>query len=119
MQRSHLELTYSGPRLFATPSLVCWLVLQVLSSQVRPVLHSPISVLLTRLTQLQPAYLVVLLSAGGIATAPGVLLGAVIIGCIYNGMNFLNIGSYYQYMTKGIIIILAVLLDMVINKKNR
>ena len=57
--------------------------------------------------------------AGGIATAPGVLLGAVIIGCIYNGMNFLNIGSYYQYMTKGIIIILAVLLDMVINKKNR
>ena len=34
-------------------------------------------------------------------------------------MNFLNIGSYYQHMTKGIIIILAVLLDMVINKKNR
>ncbi len=57
--------------------------------------------------------------AGGIATAPGVLLGAVIIGCIYNGMNFLNIGSYYQYMTKGIIIILAVLVDMAINKKNR
>ena len=55
--------------------------------------------------------------AGGIATAPGVLLGAIIIGCIYNGMNFLNIGSYYQYMTKGIIIIFAVLLDMVINKK--
>lgn len=57
--------------------------------------------------------------AGGVATAPGVLLGAVIIGCIYNGMNFLNIGSYYQYMTKGIIIIFAVLVDMVINKKNR
>ncbi len=57
--------------------------------------------------------------AGGVSTAPGVLLGAIIIGCIYNGMNFLNIGSYYQYMTKGIIIIFAVLLDMVINKKNR
>ncbi len=57
--------------------------------------------------------------AGGISTAPGVLLGAIIIGCIYNGMNFLNIGSYYQYMTKGVIIIFAVLLDMVINKKNR
>lgn len=57
--------------------------------------------------------------AGGIATAPGVLLGAIIIGCIYNGMNFLNIGSYYQYMTKGVIIIFAVLVDMVINKKNR
>jgi len=57
--------------------------------------------------------------AGGVSTAPGVLLGSVIIGCIYNGMNFLNIGSYYQYMTKGIIIIFAVLLDMIINKKNR
>ena len=57
--------------------------------------------------------------AGGVSTAPGVLLGAIIIGCIYNGMNFLNIGSYYQYMTKGIIIIFAVLLDMAINKKNR
>lgn len=56
--------------------------------------------------------------AGGVSTAPGVLIGAVIIGTIYNGMNFLNIGSYYQYMTKGLIVIMAVLLDMVINKKN-
>ena len=55
--------------------------------------------------------------AGGVATAPGVLLGAIIIGCLYNGMNFLNIGSYYQAMTKGVIIICAVLIDMVINKK--
>lgn len=57
--------------------------------------------------------------AGGISTAPGVLLGSIIIGCIYNGMNFLRIDSYYQSMTKGIIIICAVLLDMVMNKKNR
>lgn len=57
--------------------------------------------------------------AGGIATAPGILIGSIIIGCISNGMNFLGIGSYYQSMTKGIIILLAVLLDMIINKKNR
>ncbi len=57
--------------------------------------------------------------AGGISTAPGVLLGAIIIGCIYNGMNFLGIGSFYQNMTKGVIIIGAVLLDMVMNRKNR
>lgn len=57
--------------------------------------------------------------AGGISTAPGVLLGAIIIGCIYNGMNFLKVDSYYQSMTKGIVIICAVLLDMVMNRKNR
>ncbi|MDO4634034.1 MAG: ABC transporter permease [Eubacteriales bacterium] len=57
--------------------------------------------------------------AGGISTAPGVLLGAIIIGCIYNGMNFLKIDSYYQSLAKGVVIIGAVLLDMVMNKKNR
>lgn len=57
--------------------------------------------------------------AGGISTASGVLLGSIIIGCIYNGMNFLGIDSYYQSITKGVIIICAVLLDMIMNKKNR
>lgn len=57
--------------------------------------------------------------AGGISTASGVLLGSIIIGCIYNGMNFLGIDSYYQSMAKGIIIICAVLLDMIMNRKNR
>ena len=56
---------------------------------------------------------------GGESTAIGVLIGAVIIGCIYNGMNFLGINSYYQSLTKGAIIILAVLLNMAMSKKNR
>ena len=57
--------------------------------------------------------------AGGISTVPGVVLGALIIGLIYNGMNFLQIDSYYQSLTKGVVIICAVLLDMVMNRKNR
>ena len=57
--------------------------------------------------------------AGGISTAPGVVIGAVIIGCIYTGMNFLRIGSYYQSLAKGLIIIGAIMLDMVVSKKNR
>ena len=36
-----------------------------------------------------------------------------------NGMNFLRIDSYYQSLAKGVVIIGAVLLDMVMNKKNR
>lgn len=57
--------------------------------------------------------------SGGIGTAPGVLLGAIIIGCIYNGMNFLRIDSYWQSLAKGAVIIGAVMLDMVMNKKNK
>jgi ribose/xylose/arabinose/galactoside ABC-type transport system permease subunit len=34
-------------------------------------------------------------------------------------MNFLRIDSYYQSLAKGVVIIGAVLLDMVMNKKNR
>lgn len=57
--------------------------------------------------------------AGGVATIPGVLMGIFIIGFIYNGMNLIGVSSYYQSMTKGVIIIGAVMLDMVMNKKNR
>jgi ribose/xylose/arabinose/galactoside ABC-type transport system permease subunit len=55
--------------------------------------------------------------AGGVATVPGVFMGIFIIGFIYNGMNLIGIDSYYQSMTKGAVIIGAVLLDMVMNKK--
>lgn len=57
--------------------------------------------------------------AGGVTTIPGVLMGIFIIGFIYNGMNLIGIDSYYQSMTKGAVIIGAVLIDLVINKKNR
>lgn len=57
--------------------------------------------------------------AGGIATIPGVLMGIFIIGFIYNGMNLIGVSSYYQSIVKGCVIIGAVLLDMVMNRKNR
>ena len=56
--------------------------------------------------------------AGGIATIPGDILGIFIIGFIYNGMNMIGVSSYYQSIVKGLIIIGAVMLDMVLNKNN-
>ncbi len=53
--------------------------------------------------------------AGGIATIPGCVLGIFIIGLIYNGMNMIGVSSYYQSIVKGLIIIGAVMLDMVMN----
>lgn len=55
---------------------------------------------------------------GGIATIPGVFVGIFIIGFIYNGMNMIGVSSYYQSIVKGCVIIGAVLLDMVMSRKN-
>ena len=54
--------------------------------------------------------------AGGIATVPGDVLGIFIIGLIYNGMNMIGVSSYFQSIVKGLIIIGAVMLDMVMTK---
>lgn len=55
--------------------------------------------------------------AGGVSTIPGTFIGIIIIGVIYNGMNLLRISSYMQTITKGILIIGAVMLDMFMNKR--
>ena len=50
--------------------------------------------------------------SGGIGSLSGTILGFVIIGLLSNSMNLLNINSFYQQIVKGLLIILAVLLDM-------
>lgn len=55
--------------------------------------------------------------SGGVATIPGTMFGIVIIGLIYNGMNLVGINSYWQTITKGLLIIGAVMLDMFMNRR--
>lgn len=49
--------------------------------------------------------------AGGEGGIGGTLLGAFIIGVLNNGLNLLNVSSFYQQVVKGVVILLAVLLD--------
>ena len=49
--------------------------------------------------------------AGGEGSITGTLLGAFIIGVLNNGLNLLNVSSFYQQVVKGVVILLAVLLD--------
>lgn len=49
--------------------------------------------------------------AGGEGGIGGTLLGAFIIGVLNNGLNLLNVSSFYQQVVKGAVILLAVLLD--------
>ncbi|MFD1065638.1 ABC transporter permease subunit [Oceanobacillus locisalsi] len=49
--------------------------------------------------------------AGGRGRIVGTLIGALIIGVIDNGLNLLNVSSFYQQIVKGGVILLAVLMD--------
>ncbi|PJW13267.1 ribose ABC transporter permease [Geobacillus sp. Manikaran-105] len=49
--------------------------------------------------------------SGGRGWIFGTLVGALIIGVLNNGLNLLNVSSFYQQVIKGAVILLAVLLD--------
>ena len=50
--------------------------------------------------------------AGGEGTMGGVLLGAMILGVINNGMIMMRINSYWQMVVKGLVIAIAVIIDI-------
>ncbi len=49
--------------------------------------------------------------SGGVGNIQGTIVGALIIGIISNGLDIMNVSPYYQQIIKGLIIIVAVLLD--------
>jgi inositol transport system permease protein len=49
--------------------------------------------------------------SGGTGGVGGAMLGALLIGVINNGLDLLNVSSYYQQVVKGLIIVGAVWLD--------
>lgn len=55
--------------------------------------------------------------SGGVGNPPLILLGALFMMTIDNGMTLLNISSEYQYVVKGIVLVLAVAVDSASNKK--
>ncbi|MCR6514351.1 MAG: ABC transporter permease [Clostridium sp.] len=53
--------------------------------------------------------------AGGEGKITGTIIGALIIGVLNNGLNLMNVSPFYQSIVKGLVILIAVLLD----KKSR
>lgn len=49
--------------------------------------------------------------SGGRGRLTGTVIGALIIGTISNGLNLLGVSSFYQNIAKGLVIILAMLVD--------
>jgi len=57
--------------------------------------------------------------AGGYGKIGGTIIGALIIGVLNNGLNLMNINSFWQYVVKGAVILLAVYIDYFRRKKNK
>lgn len=55
--------------------------------------------------------------AGGIGTVGGAIIGALILGVLRNGLTLLGVHAYWQQVVEGVIIIVAVVLDMRKNRK--
>ena len=49
--------------------------------------------------------------SGGKGNIPGILCGILIVGILVNGMTMMQISSYWQTIVKGMVILVAVLLD--------
>jgi L-arabinose transport system permease protein len=49
--------------------------------------------------------------SGGVGSISGTTVGVLIMGTVQNMMNLLNIPTFYQYILRGLILLLAVILD--------
>jgi ribose transport system permease protein len=56
---------------------------------------------------------------GGEGTLVGALIGALIMGVLRNGLNLLNVSSFFQQVVIGVVIIGAVLVDMSLKRHRR
>jgi ribose transport system permease protein len=53
---------------------------------------------------------------GGRGTVFGMIIGALIVGVLSNVLNMLGFAIYYQYVIKGIVLVLAIVLNSNIRK---
>lgn len=54
---------------------------------------------------------------GGTGTVGGMFIGVLVIGVINNGLNLMHVNSFWQYVAKGAIILIAVYVDMYRTKR--
>jgi D-xylose transport system permease protein len=53
---------------------------------------------------------------GGVGTIFGAMVGSLIITSLTNGLQIMNVPSSWQYVVSGIVLVVAVYIDMVMKK---
>lgn len=56
--------------------------------------------------------------SGGIGTIGGTIIGGLIIAVLNNGLNLMNVSSFWQLVVKGVIILIAAYVDYIRNMKS-
>lgn len=56
---------------------------------------------------------------GGKGKIWGTMIGALIIGVLNNGLNIIGVSAYWQQVIQGIVIVIAVLIDVLRNRKKK
>lgn len=56
---------------------------------------------------------------GGSGTIPGAIIGALVMASLDNGMSIMNLDSYWQYIVKGLILVMAVWVDIYTRQKRK
>ena len=56
---------------------------------------------------------------GGIGKISGVIIGALLMGLINQGMSIMGIDSNYQRVVKGLVLMLAVMFDVLSKRQKR
>jgi len=95
--------------IFALQGLVCGIAGILLASRITS--GQPNSATGLELSVISACVLGGVSLAGGRAAMAGVVVGVLIMGIAENVMNLLNIQAFYQYVVRGLILLLAVLLD--------
>ena len=95
--------------IFALQGLVCGIAGILLASRITS--GQPNAAVGLELSVISACVLGGVSLAGGRATMSGVIVGVLIMGIAENVMNLLNIPAFYQYIVRGVILLLAVLLD--------
>ena len=54
---------------------------------------------------------------GGSGTVPGIVIGAILLGVINQGMSIIGLDNNWQYIVKGAVLLVAVVFDVVSNHK--
>ncbi len=57
--------------------------------------------------------------SGGVGTIGGLIIGALVIGVLSNGLNLIGVNSFWQYVAKGVVILIAVYMDIYRKRKER